>query len=114
MILNGKVINPGEFRTRITLEQRAIEVEDGGFRKPQWTAVSEVWSRWVNAHGLESMQASLQGAEAPATVLIRYVSGLDTAWSVLNGSTRFEIISVDDIQNRHEFMELRVKRVQGG
>ena len=114
MILNGKVINPGEMRTRITLQERSVTSQTGGFQAPSWTNISTVWCRWTNAHGNESMQAALQSAQAPATILIRWISGLDTTCAILKGSERYEILSIDDIQERHEYMELKVQRMKGG
>jgi head-tail adaptor len=52
--------------------------------------------------------------DAPATVLIRYQSDVDTACAVLKGSLRYEIVSIDNIQERSEYLELRVQRMKAG
>jgi SPP1 family predicted phage head-tail adaptor len=114
VIIGDKVVNPGELRTQISLQSRTITDQTGGFQKPTWSTIAMVWSRWKNAHGAESLQAALVGAEAPATVLIRYRSGLDQTCAVLKGSERYEIISIDDIEERHEYQELKVKRMKAG
>jgi SPP1 family predicted phage head-tail adaptor len=114
MQLNGKVINPGEMRTRISLQQRSVSTETGGFQTPTWTTLATVWARWVNAHGAEALSAASMGAEQAATVLIRWRSGLDTTCAVLKGSERYEIVSLDNIQERGEFIELKVKRMRSG
>ncbi len=114
MNLNGKVTNPGELRTLISLQQRTITTNDGGFQEPTWTTIGNVYSKWENAHGSEVWAADAAGAEQPATVLIRYNRELDTTCAVLKGSTRFEILSIDDIRERHEYMELKVKRMREG
>lgn len=114
MILNGKVINPGEFRTQITLEERAEATSSGGYKSPTWSPLKTVWSRWKNAHGAESFQAALEGVSAPATVLIRYIDGLDETCAVLKGANRYEIISIDNIEERSEYIELKVRRMKGG
>lgn len=114
MILNGKVINPGELRTEITLQKRSPTTGAGGFIQPGWTDIATVWSRWINAHGSEIWAAQAVQAQAPATVLIRYRSDVDTTCVVLNGSIRYEIVSVDDIQARGEYLELKVRRLAPG
>lgn len=114
MILNGKVINPGELRTPIYLESRTVSAETGGFQAPAWSTITTVRCRWRNAHGNESLQAALQEAEAPATVLIRYNATLDTTCAVRKGAERYEILSIDNIGERNEYMELRVRRMKGG
>jgi SPP1 family predicted phage head-tail adaptor len=114
MNLGGKTINPGEFRTWITLERRAVTIGNGGFETPTWSTITTCWARWRNAHGNESLQAALQSAEAPATVMIRYVAGLDPTCAVKKGLDRYEILSIDNIEERSEYLELRVKRMKGG
>jgi SPP1 family predicted phage head-tail adaptor len=114
MNLNGKTINPGELRTQITLESRGVSAETGGFQTPTWSTLATAWSRWTNAHGSEVWSAQAVQAEAPATVLIRYLAGLDTTCAVSKGGVRYEIVSIDDIGERHEYLELKVQRMRAG
>jgi SPP1 family predicted phage head-tail adaptor len=114
MNLNGKVINPGELRTSVALKSRTVSVETGGARRPTYTTIKTVWAKWTNAHGNELVSADGINAEAPATVLIRYTSGIDTTCAIDKGGLLYEILSIDDIQERHEYMELKVKRIKEG
>ena len=114
MELNGKVTNPGEMRTKITLQARTVSEDAGGFETPTWSTIATVWSKWINVHGSEAWTAQSVQAEQPATVTIRYKSGIDTTCSVLKGLERFEIVSIDDIRERHEYLELKVRRVRSG
>jgi SPP1 family predicted phage head-tail adaptor len=114
MILNGKPINPGELRTQVTLQSRTVSMETGGFQVPIWSTLATVWAKWTNVHGSEVWAAQTAQAEAPATVLIRYRNDLDTTCAVLKGSDRYEILSIDDIQERHEYMELKVQLARAG
>ncbi len=114
MILGGKVINPGELRTPISLGTRAMTVQTGGFRTPAYTAFATVWSRWENAHGGEVWQAAALNAVQPATVLIRYRGDVDETQGVRLGSDWYEIVSMDNIEQRSEYIELKVKRVRSG
>ena len=111
MNLNGKTINPGKMRTQITLKTRTVSVETGGFQTPTWVTLATVWARWTNVHGAEVWTADAVQAKQPATILIRYISGLDTTCAVLLGSELYEIVSIDDIQQRHEYLELKLKRM---
>ncbi len=114
MNLDGKVTNPGELRTQITLQRRTVTTNAGGFQAPAWSNIGSVYCKWVNAHGSEVWSAAAAGAEQPATVFIRYNEELDTTCAVLLNSVRFEIVSIDDIRERHEYMELKVKRMREG
>jgi SPP1 family predicted phage head-tail adaptor len=117
--LNGKPTNPGELRTRVLLAPRSVSIETGGFSRPAPDVDNAVsaWAKWVNAHGSEVWTAEASGAESPATVTIRYQAGIDATWFVSkdNGISWFEIVGQpDDIQERHEYLEIKVKRMRSG
>lgn len=113
MIIGGRPTNPGELRTSITLQTPSIETDDGGAQKPSWSTLAVVKARWVNVHGAEVWASEAVQAVSPATVLIRYRSDVTTACSILKGSARYQIVSVDNIQERGEYLELKVQRVKG-
>lgn len=114
MKIGSKVTNPGEMRTKITLQSRTNVQDAGGFSVPGWVTIAAVWSRWINAHGREVLEAGIAGVDAPATVLIRYLSDVDTTCAILKGSLRYEIVSIDNVQERSEYLELRVQRMKAG
>lgn len=114
MNLNGKTINPGEMRTQVTLQKRTVSVETGGFQVAGWTTIATAWAKWTNVHGSEVWHAQTVQAIEPATVLIRWRSDVDTTCAVLKGSTRYEIVSLDNIQERNEYIELKLRRMGVG
>ena len=114
MNINGKVTNPGDMQTKVTLQSRSVTTDAGGFQVPAWSTIAQVWARWTNVHGSEAWIAASVEAEQAATVLIRYHSGVDTTCAVLKGSDRFEIVSLDNIQDRNEYLELKVRRMRSG
>jgi SPP1 family predicted phage head-tail adaptor len=69
-----------------------------------------VWSKWINAHGAESIQdGALQGPKR-ATVAIRYRSDVTATWSVVKDGERYAIIAPPDhVQERHTWLELQVQ-----
>jgi len=114
MNLNGKTMNPGELRTPVSICSRSVTTDTGGFPRPSWTVAKAVLAKWRNAHGAETAQANTTGAELPATVTIRYYANLDTTYAIKKGSEYYEVLSIDDIEERHEYMELKVRRVEAG
>ena len=68
--------------------------------------------KWVNAHGSEVYEAKVASVTEPATLTIRYVPGVTTDCLVLRrGETRpYEVISVNDVEDRHIWLELKVQR----
>lgn len=114
MNLNGRVTNPGELRTQVKVQKRTIGADAGGFQVPTWTTLATVWAKWVNVHGSEAWAAQSIEAEGAATVTIRYRSGIDTTCALLRGSECYEIISIDNIQQLSEYLELKVRRMKAG
>ena len=113
MMLNGKMFNPAEMRTRIQLQERSIGSDAAGSQRPVYSTVAEVWAKWTNVHGNEVWQSKAAQAVQPATVLIRYRADIDNTWRVLKGGQAFEVVSLDDIQDRHQYIELKVQSVRG-
>jgi len=114
MNLNGKPTNPGEMRTSISIQKRTVSTETGGFQVPGWTTLATVWAKWANLHGSEVWLANTVQASQPATVWIRWRSDIDETCAVLKGGVRYEIVSLDNVQERNEYIELKVKRMAGG
>lgn len=114
MIINGRVFNPGELRTPVTFLERGITVNPGGFQVADLVEIDTVKVKWTNAHGAETWQAQSMQAESLATLVRRYRSGLDTTCLVQKGSDLYEIVSNDNIQERGEYLEIKVKRWRPG
>lgn len=120
MNLGGKIFNPGELRTPITLLKSSVIKIPGG-QKTTWSAQAQVKCKWVNAHGSEGLAGDSQRATGLATLMLRYYGELDASWAVMKGWDAYaegaEIWQVaappDDIRERHEYMELAVQIIKG-
>ncbi len=113
MILNGKVVNPGQLNTKIVLKPRDGVKDAGGFVQPVETQKITVWARWINTHGAEAMQASASGFNDLATALIRYRPEVDETWRVVYRGKSYEIKSIDNVREKNEYLELRLARTGG-
>ena len=109
MIINGKMTNPGELHTPITLQERTVSTDTGGFQTKAAATIASVMAKWTNAYGSEVWAVQMVEAVQAATVLIRYRSDVDNTCMVLRGSVVYEIVSLDNIQERNEYIELKVK-----
>jgi head-tail adaptor len=134
MQINGKPFNPGELRTPIVLASKKMEKNSAGFQVPVYTFLADVKARWTNVHGQEVWAADARGAIKPATIMIRYRPDLDetcvvvkgaaveevidehdvlTGWTFTGGEI-YEIVSMDNIQDLNEYIELKIKRIAAG
>jgi SPP1 family predicted phage head-tail adaptor len=114
MRIGDKVTNPGELRTSIGVQSRTVTKDAGGFPIETWSTIATVWAKWTNVHGQEAWIAQTNQAGQAATVLIRYRSDIDPTCAVLKGSDRYEIVSMDNVGERNEYIELKVIRKREG
>ena len=114
MRIGTKVTNPGELRTRVILKKRTVTLDPGGFEKEIPITIAAVYARWVGVHGVEAWAANSANALRAATVLIRYRSDVDETCLVVQDGLNYEIISMDDIQQRHEYLELKLQLIRSG
>lgn len=113
MNLNGKPFNPGELKTPITIQNPTLVTDAGGAQSPTWADAAAVRAKWINDHGVESGQNDAEKFVQRATVLVRYLASISSASSVLKNGERWQVIGMDNIQERNEYIELRVERVKG-
>ena len=114
MRIGNKTTNPGELRTQISLEEPSSSQDSGGFQTRSYTEVATIYAKWTNLHGKEIFEDGVVAARLPARVLIRYRSDIDPSWTVVKGGQRYEILSLDNIRERSEYIELTVQRSIGG
>lgn len=116
MRIGDRITNPGELRTLITLQSVTLTKGPGGVQVPSYANLNPatVYAKWSNAHGREVLDAQALKTEAPATVWIRYRADVNTRISILKGAERYQVLSVDNVQERGEYMELKVLLVKGG
>ena len=116
----SKSANAGELRTKVYFirkdrardrEGYPIEVEVNVFGDGV-----PCMCKWVNAHGYEVFQTMQLQIREPATITTRYSSLLlDPKLTVYKGEdqTPYEIISIDNVEERNVWLEIKVQRKTG-
>lgn len=110
------VINPGDLRTRITLQQPTISTDAGGAQRETYADVPTnptVWAKWVNAHGQEALQQNAVISAQRAAVTIRHRTDVAESWQIVKDGEAWKIISIDRVQDKHRWLEMVVERVKG-
>ena len=74
-----------------------------------WSDYATVWAAVEPLRGNEFFTAQQVNAEVTGRVVIRYLSGITPEVRVLFGTRTFEILSVIDVDERHEELQLMVK-----
>ena len=114
MRIGTKITNPGELNIQVTLKRRSSTVDPGGFQKEALTTLAVVWAKWIGVHGSEAWAANSVNALRAATVTIRYRADVDETCLVTLDGLDYEIVSMDDIQQHHEYIELKLQLIRSG
>ncbi len=112
----------GELRTRIYIRKvdKAVDSEGVASRKEEKSVFApgpdggeRVWHcKWVNAYGSEVFAAMQAQVQTPATLTMRYSPLIrpDHLIYRVGDPAPYEIISVNDVEDRHTWLEVKVKR----
>lgn len=112
--MNELRINPGHLRTPIDIYGKAA-TGTGGFKTGAYTKLFSCGSQWVNAHGQDSIIADSNQVQKIATVTVRYDSRITEMCRVYLGTAVYEIVTgIDNIRNRNEWMQFKVRAVVSG
>lgn len=117
MKLGGRITNPGELRTLVTLQTPTLSKDAGGAQSDSWANFATnptVYAKIVYAHGPESVSTDANKSISRATLRIRYRNDVHAGHAVLIGGERWKIVGTpDNIEARNEYLELQVELVKG-
>lgn len=121
----------GEMRTKATI-QRQVQVDrPNGYTERAWESIfpSPVWCKWVNSHGTEVFDALRLELGEVATLTMRYSPLVDIRCRVLHERDAaavaaapeaaredlarrlaYSIISLDNVEDKGEYLEIKLRR----
>lgn len=114
----AKRVGAGELRTKIMVFRPPEdgEVNENGYPISQPVNVfgdgATRYCKWVNALGSEVYTARQAGVTEPATLTIRYTPKLTNTCLIyrLGDPKPYEVISINDVENRHAWLEVKIQR----
>jgi head-tail adaptor len=107
----------GSMTTPIRIKKRTVSKAEG---KPKETWIDilaeDIACEWKNKHGSKVYEAAAINAKEPAAIRLWYISGITPDCRVvrLEDEAVFEIVNIDDIGNRHQQLEIELKRYVNG
>jgi SPP1 family predicted phage head-tail adaptor len=111
--LNIKI---SDLRTRITFQEPTVTKDPGGAQRTTYANIGTnptVWAQWINDHGQEVVASEAEKSVQRATIRIRHRGDIVTTWQVLKDGEAWQILSVDQVQDRNRWVEMRVEHVKG-
>ncbi|WP_027628116.1 head-tail adaptor protein [Ruminiclostridium cellobioparum] len=113
-----KIIRPD---TAIKIIKKSGTTKDAdGFDIDKWEDVcNHILCEWQNKFGVEvykTVKASTINVSEPASLKLWFVPGVTPDCRVIRLSDEavFEIVGVDDVMNRHQQLQLEIKRYVRG
>lgn len=108
----AKDARAGELRTKIVVQEAETGVNSNGIEGEAWRDAATLYCKWVNAYGKEVFDAKQAGLSEFATLTMRYTDKVTPTCRVFKGSDPrpYEIISVNDVEDRHVWLEVKVHR----
>jgi len=105
--------NPGELRTPVRFVSVTRTQDSESYYHDTEAQVLETWAKWVNAHGSDAFSDAVMKLSEPATLTVRYSDLIQPDQLVYKGSDPkpWEIISIDNVDERGFWMEIHVKRL---
>ncbi|WP_042833204.1 phage head closure protein [Thermoanaerobacter sp. YS13] len=104
-------MNIGDMRHRIILQKKVDITDADGFTTQQWQDVATVWAAVENLSGREYWQAAAVQAENTVKFTIRYRQDLDTSMRIKFRDKYYNIIAIDNIKYRNEYIEIKTQEV---
>ena len=111
----------GKLNRKVIIEERIQAVDENGFMVEQWAEKATVHGYVTNIHGKELIDNIDQlSTNTYKRIKIRYKKYLDeTLYSDVTHNFRikynnsyWDITSIDDIQDRHEYMEILITKIE--
>jgi SPP1 family predicted phage head-tail adaptor len=103
----------GKLRHKVTLKTSAYSQNEYGEPSETWTSSTTLWARIEPLRGRELLLAQQVTPEASFRVTTRYDSSntIDPAYRLYHGSRVLEVVSIQNPEEKNEFVELLCKEL---
>ena len=117
----AKSVTIGQMHTRIRIYSQTKGIDEDGFQTETWTNIFATksgedpfcWCNWVNLHGTEVLDMLRLEIKDAATITMRYTPKLTEECRVKheNDTELYEVISIDNVTDSRNLMEVKVRRM---
>lgn len=98
----------GDMREHIDLLKKENRTDSEGFKKPVWTVIHEQVACQVSGVSARDFyQAYAAGAQNLMTFVTRFIPEVNTGWRVSYLGEVYEILQVNPLQEKRDFMMLK-------
>jgi SPP1 family predicted phage head-tail adaptor len=105
------MINPGNLRHKITIQEKVLTSNEHGYEVEQWQDWMTVWASKSGLSGREYYAAASIQSENDVIYKIRYVQGVNSDMRIVEGTNTYDIKSVVDKDGRKKELFITVTEV---
>jgi SPP1 family predicted phage head-tail adaptor len=98
-------------RHRVTLQQRAQEVDEAGGVRHVWATVAVRWASVDRAAGSEVWASAQRSGRVPTVFRLRYMPGVTPGMRVLFDGRVYNVLSAVDQAGRREELTLTAEEL---
>lgn len=110
---NTRRISAGELRHRLRFETQTSTEDENGFIVTEWTTAFTVWGAARDVGGKEFFEAAAHQMEDVVTFTVRARRDIDTAMRIAFRDKPYEIIAINNLDYRGDYMQIRARRTGG-
>lgn len=104
-------VNPGELDKRIKIISTTATEDDDGYHTETETVERTCWAKLSRTSGTELAKNNADFSNVKCRFLIRYAAGIDRKMIVRYSRSDYEIVYVNDYDDKHEYIELWCERM---
>lgn len=106
-------IKAGDLRHPVTLLRPVRSVSEKGRPLTAWEAAADVYAAIGDVSGREFYEAQAYHAENTVTFTLRWRDDLDATWRIRHHGQVYEIIEVNHLGYKYDFLRLKTRALQG-
>jgi SPP1 family predicted phage head-tail adaptor len=99
----------GDLNQRITIQSQTRTADGMGGWTETWATLATVWAAVWPVSAREILKAGQTSMEITHRIKIRYRAGVDPSYRILFGTRYFSIMSIINVGERGEWLELLCK-----
>jgi SPP1 family predicted phage head-tail adaptor len=103
--------NPGQLRSRITLEAPVESADGAGGVTRSFSAVATLWAEVTPVSAARAIEAERAGARVTHRIGIRFSSDITTKHRFRDGARVFRIVSLRDREGRGRFLVIEAEEI---
>lgn len=108
-------VNPGQLNKKINIYSPAVTLDADGYPTGSATLLySNVPAKFSRTSGTELIKSNADFADIKVRFLIRYKSGIDRKMTISYAGDSYEIVYINDYEDRHEYIELFCRVITNG